>query len=351
MIYRVVIPGNPLAVPLRAVVIYDGSFTLPQVHDGLTQTIGGFYQASSNPQAKMTQIVSNGQTGFRETVAVNGLSVATNPFTGVQGVRWDNPTFNITVNSGDSSLTTQVTRSNDQVVCLTWGAIIMSVNVTDTDHDGLLDVWETKGLHLNPGTSTIPATFGGCSDYPTEPCVNLPAMGASSSTQDIFVEIDWMHGNDGKDHLHKANLDALTAIAATFKLHNIKVHFDVGNNYQSSAVGPDYVIVPYTANSQGGVATAQGGEVIEESTLLCPNAQTSVCSYPGLNYSVLGWKVGFEGVKNGFPALNIPPHFSHIRKDIFHYALFGHALAVPCHPPTGLQRAFRAWLTGPAAIL
>ena len=42
----------------------------------------------------------------------------------------------------------------------------------DSDDDGLLDDWEIRGL----------------------PGVNLPAMGASVSHKDIFVEIDWMEG-------------------------------------------------------------------------------------------------------------------------------------------------------------
>ena len=323
VIYRLLSPG---ATPLRSVVIYDGTYTMAKNMPAMTQTIGGFYQAASGAAAKMTQIVANGQSGFTETLTVNGVTLSnSSPFTGTAGVRWDNPTFNISLAPSAASYSTQVT-SGDNQVCLTWSAIVTSTIVTDTDLDGLLDVWETNGLHLNPGDSTHPATFGGCSDFPGEPCVNLPAMGASPSRKDIFVEIDWLHGSDG--HLHMPKLDALNAIGATFMSNGIQLHFDVGNNYQQSR---SPYIVP--------AANSQGGESIEESTLLCPNAKTNVCAFPNLPYSVQSWKIGFHAVKDGFPALNIPPHFAHNRKDIFHYVLFSHALAIPFSPPTGLPKS------------
>ena len=320
VIYRLMAPG---AAPLRAVVIYDGTYTMSKSMPAMTQSIGGFYQASPTAAAKMSQIVANGQPGFIETLAVNGTTLASNPFTGTAGVRWDNPTFNINLASNAASYTTQVSSSDNQT-CLTWGAIVTSTAVTDTDADGLLDAWETNGFHLNDQVS--PATFGGCADYPAEPCVNLPAMGASPSRKDIFVEIDWLHGSDG--HSHAPKLDALNAIGATFAKHNIQLHFDVGNNYQG--LGSPYIVPG---------AYTQGGEVVEESTLLCPNSRTNVCAFPNLPYSVQGWKIGFRAVKDGFPALNIPPHFAHNRKDIFHYVLFAHALAIPFSPPIGLPKS------------
>src|SRR5262249_36213422 len=193
---------------------------------------GGFYQASDNPAAKMTPIVANGQPGFVETLTVNGLPLNGSPFTGSVGLRWDNPTVTISLHPDDASYTTQVTPGpGANQVCLTFSAIVTSTNVRDSDYDGLLDVWESKGLHLNPGGPGQPATFGGCSDYPSEPCVDLHSMGANPLKQDIFIEIDWMHGTNG--HLHIPKIDALNAIGATFANHNIAVHFDVGNNYQN----------------------------------------------------------------------------------------------------------------------
>src|SRR5204862_7533318 len=98
--------------------------------------------------------------------------------------------------------------------------------------------------------------------------------------------------------------------------------FDVGNNYQG--LGSPYII-PYNA-----AVTKAGGEVIEESDLLCPNAHigAAYCAYTE-PYAVVGWKIGFRAVKDGFPVMGMPSHFARNRKDIFHYVLFGHALAGP----------------------
>jgi hypothetical protein len=44
IVYRVVVPETPGILPLRAVVIYDGAFTLTKNTAAMTQTIGGFYR-------------------------------------------------------------------------------------------------------------------------------------------------------------------------------------------------------------------------------------------------------------------------------------------------------------------
>lgn len=318
LVYRVVVPGQPQFAPLRAVVAYDGSYTLSKHSAPMTQTIGGYYQAAPNALAKMTPIVANGQPDYVETLTVNGAAINGSPFTGTAGTKWDNRTFPIALAKDSASYAAQVTANSNQV-CLTFTSIWTSANVTDTDRDGLLDKWETNGLHLNPGTASQPATFGGCADFPSEPCVNLPAMGATSGTPDIFLEIDWQHGTDG--HLHIPKYPALSAVGQTFANRGIALHFDVGNNYQGMPF-----IIP--------AANAQGGEVIEESTLLCPNTVATKCTFSE-PYSVLSYKRGFHAIKDGFPILKIDPHFTRNRKDIFHYVLFAHALAGPFDPLTG----------------
>ena len=71
VVYRVLTPGTPL----RAVVIYDGAYTMTKFSAGMTQTIGGIYDALGG-SAKMTQIVANGQSSNRETLTVNGGAVS-----------------------------------------------------------------------------------------------------------------------------------------------------------------------------------------------------------------------------------------------------------------------------------
>ncbi|MGA2880343.1 MAG: MBG domain-containing protein [Bryobacteraceae bacterium] len=354
VIYRLVTPGNPRIAPLRSVVIYDGAFT-GTPSGGLNQTMGGFYQASSDPDAKMTQIVGNGLPGFRSTLTVNGgvpQGVPSDPFVGAQGLSWDNYTFNINLAPNASSVETSVVLNKD---CLSWGAIITSTNVQDSDFDGLLDVWETSGLYFDPGTrydgmttAPFPAAFGTCLAPPSNArtsCLNLPAMGAKPSVPDIFVQIDWMQYQGSlvtaaggvaavPDHVHNPELAALNMVGAVFKSHGINLHFDVGANGPNSICQTGTTIGPCAYQGQGSpyiipAAYSQGGNVVQESTLLCPNHAQSTCTFPSQSsqYSVLGWKEGFDAVKNGYPALGLPQLFATDRKDTFHYALFGHALA------------------------
>src|SRR5436190_7349577 len=258
IVYRIQVPGKPHIAPLRSVVLYDGTYTLAKGTPAFTQTVGGFYQAGTgngNSDAKITPIVSAGASDYIETLTVtpimpnnvNGVTqMLSTPFTGSSGVRWDSPTLPINLPQDASSYYATVTSGGNQV-CLTFAGLVTSTIVTDPDFDGLLTAWEQKGVHLNPGDATHPATFGGCADYASEPCLNLPAMGANENVPDIFVEIDWMHGTDGGDHTHIPKLGALSAIAATFSKHGINIHFDVGNNYQGNSF-----IVP-SAYEQGGV--------------------------------------------------------------------------------------------------
>ena len=331
VIYRTVIPGtppgSPTAAPLRAVVIYNGAFSMDKHSSGMTQNVAGFYDASAtNPAAKITNIVANGQPGFSTPLSVNGTTVSSSPFVGAQGTRWDNPTYSFKLAKDASSFSTLTTVGGNQV-CVTWAAVVASVNVQDSDNDGLLDAWETKGLHRN--TQVSPATFGGCSDYKTEPCVDLPNMGASVGTKDIFIQMDWMHGGT---HDHIPKLNALSVVAGTFAPHGINLHFDVGGNYQNACgtvtkpVQCSF-IVP-AAQGQGGLLNAQGGSDIDEATLVCANTPKHPCDYQ-VTYPVLSFEFGFASVKDGNHLLNLSPHFAQNRKDIFHYALFAHALAGP----------------------
>jgi hypothetical protein len=320
VIYRIIAPGNPLIAPLRSVVIYDGEYTVRNGANPMNQTILGFYQASStNPAATMTHIVGNGQPNSRVNLTLNGGTPQTitldQSFTGAQGASWDNLSLNFALAPNASSASTQAVK-NSNSDCLSWGTVVTAANVQDTDHDGLLDIWETKGLHRNIQAS--PATFGGCSDYPNEPCVNLPAMGAVNGKQDIFIQIDWMHS---LDHSHVPKQSALDAVAKTFAAHNIALHFDVGPNYQG--LGLPY-IVPNTPDAYGN-PLAQGGSDLNESTLVCRAAK---CAY-NEQYPVLSFKFGLASVRDGNQSLGISPHFNQNRKDVFHYALFAHALAGP----------------------
>jgi hypothetical protein len=333
VVYRLIVPGNPRIAPLRSVVIYDGAFT-GTASAGLNQAyIGGIYQAATAPAAHMTQVVGNGQKGFTETLTVNGAipaGVPSDPFVGAQGKNWDNYTYNINLAANASSVNNTLVSSRD---CLSWAAIIASTNVQDSDFDGLLDIWETSGLSLNPGVRNdgtamppVPATFGTCAAPNASTCLNLPAMGASPYVPDIFMQIDWMQGTYNAPHVHNPQLAALNMVGAAFKAHGINLHFDVGGSSTYQTKQASAYIIPATL--------AQGGNVVEETgNLLCPNSVTSnqgvACAFPSQSneYSVLGWKSGFDAIKNGDSVLGLPQLFATDRKDVFHYALFGHAIA------------------------
>ncbi len=330
VVYRLVAPGNPKIAPLRSVVLYDGAFT-GTASSGLNQTMGGFYQASPDADAKMTHIVGNGQSisnrKEKQTLLVNGGipdGVPSDPFEGTRDENWENYTFNYDLAPNASSVNTQVVLQDD---CLSWGAIITSTKVQDSDFDGLLDVWEKSGLYFDPGvrndgttTPPVPATFGTCANN-SPGCVNLPAMGANPFVPDIFMQIDWMQstGSAVPPHVHLPQLAALNMVGDAFKSHGINLHFDVGNNYQTPQ---SPYIIPATY--------AQGGNVIPESgNLLCPNSKTSICAFPQQesDYSLLGWKSGLDAIKNGDSVLGLLPLFAANRKDTFHYALFAHGIA------------------------
>src|SRR5262249_14704147 len=135
------------------------------------------------------------------------------------GSRWDSRTVALPLALNDASYPVTITSADNQT-CLTVVSLWTSTPVVDTDKDGLVQFWETNGMHLNPGDSTTPATFGGCTDplnlNDTAHCVNLPAMGADPTKQDIFVEIDWFKKAGANAHEHKPKPDALAKIITAF---------------------------------------------------------------------------------------------------------------------------------------
>ena len=298
IIYRDSASYGDADLPLKSIVIYDGSYTMNQATPSMTQTIQGFYQATppASQDARITHIVASGQANKTERLLFNGQVIASNPFTSSAGAAWDNPTFNVSGKVGganpQSATTTVDHAGSTQFDCLSWGAIIFSTTVQDSDKDGLLDYWETNGF----------------TDVATGEFVNLPAMGADPNVKDLFVQIDYMKGADGHSHLpSKKALDMVASAFASGPVDGgkgIHVHFDVGNNYQSP---PDAAIVP--------AAVASGGSPISESTTC-----TSNCAFP--NYpGTVGWKTGFRFIRD--------QHFAYSRKDVFHYALFAHTLGIP----------------------
>ena len=353
----VVVYRDP-AKPFRGVTIYDGGFT-KQAFASMTLSMGGLYQPSAAPNAKLTAIVGDGRPYLSERVRVNGNIVATNPFTSSDGPKWDNPTLGLspaivdlnTPNPQFGEITNfEITSDGVLSDCVSTSAVVMSANVQDTDGDGLLDVWETAGeetpILADPKSQPLPA---------------LGAMGAEPNQQDLFVEIGAMttaatsYGTVNKPaHSHLPGLAALQLMGDAFAAApvtvgggtGIRVHFDVGDTYPIGTPQQEQYIIR-------GAGLARGGELINEQVTVCPpGADVWECQfsqYPG----TVGWKSGFRFLRD--QALEVTPlgsnpapppgadlenfcgvagytckrRFDTNRQQSFHYALFAHAVGLP----------------------
>ena len=258
-------------------------------------------------------------------------------------IQWDNPTFPVATPSVSGGVTSEVTVSADYSGisardCLSWSAMIYSTRVEDSDGDGLLDVWEESATTLtDPNGVALP---------------NLNAMGADPARRDVFIELGYMQtgnttygGVPKLAHSHLPGHEALKLMGDAFDRQGIRVHFDVGDTYPSGDADP-YVI--------RGAGLARGGEAINESVTVCTRGATNppwVCqfsAYPG----TVGWKSGFRFLRDEVLSITPEPpsplpagveredycdvpgytcvrRFDQNRQDIFHYALFAHALGLP----------------------
>lgn len=318
IIYRVLSP----AVPLNSIVLYDGAYAPSNGGQNISQTMVGFYEPATSPFAKITHIVANGQSNKSEQVYLNNASQplpslyrSLPPFPGIYG-SWDNPTWLLSnfgyVKTTDTTETTSVVPSSTNSGCVSWGAMILSTTVQDTDGDGLVDVWENSQ---------------GYTDAVSGQWVPLP--GANSNKKDIFVELDYLSNLDGSAgadlHSHLPKEAALDAVGAAFANQNIDLHFDLGTDiYQGDPYVISYPVQipsplpPGTSPPQEGA----GGNAISEGLVLCTDGAT-LCAYPG--QPAIGWKGDFESTKNSATLGAFQPG----RSQSYHYILFGHSLGVP----------------------
>ena len=326
-------------LPYRGIVVYDGGAT-KQAFSTLTQTLGGFYQAAGLPAARLTTIVGDGRPYLSERVRVNGATVATNPYVSGDGPKWDTPTFQgVPVAANAAGATLEIAPNGLLSDCVSLSAVVLSVNVQDDDGDGLLDAWEKAGK-----------TTAGLVDPLGRPLPLLGAMGAEPDRRDLFVEIGYMDtaattygGVAAAAHSHLPGPAALKLMGEAFAAAPIAVHFDVGPGYAAGEAAP-YVIAP---------AYARGGEAISEQVTVCPpGAEPWVCqfsAYPG----TVGWKSGFRFLRDqalavtplagspglpagadleafcGVPGYACTRRFDPERQQMFHYALFAHAIGLP----------------------
>jgi hypothetical protein len=331
VIYRALTPS----LPLTSVVIYDGAFAPANGSSTVTQSLQGFYQAAASPISKLTHIVGNGQNNKYETVSLNGVNLPSlyknlPPFPGYYNGSWDNPTWSLSptsnpinpVNANDASATATVTPNASNSGCVSWGAVIFSTTVQNSDNDGILDVWKQKQGYCDASVN------GGLCSTTDSSWIALP--GATKGKKDLFVELDYMCSIVNADgscdtangYSFSPSANALTMMTSAFSRKGVNAHLIPGNPGYSGAFATGAIQEQTCTDT----TDASGNPV------LCP-----FVNQPG----IVGWKTGFEFLKNQplnyadetscQQALNGPciRRFQHGRKDSYHYALFAHAVGLP----------------------
>ncbi len=363
IVYRLLAP----TVPLNAVVIYDGAYAPSNTSQTASQPMLGFFQAG-NDQAlpiatKITHIVGNGQPNKSEQVYLNNYDASGNlvhstllpslygtnpPFPGNYNGSWDNPTWlpnayattptgATAVQAGESSETTTVVPSSTNKGCVSWGAIIFSTTVQDSDHDGLSDVWKTNQGYCDAGANRGMSNQGTCPLKTSDPSwVALPgAATPGTGTQDVFIQLDYMctkvinnaNGTTTCDPAgvsYRPDSQAMSNLTSAFGTngHTINVH-----------------ILPDDNN----VILAQPC-----SDTIDANGNPVYCAFPG-QAGVVGWKAGFSFLKSqplnypdetscdtrtpsGGTAGSGPPclrRFPSGKNNSYHEAIFGVAVGLP----------------------
>ena len=333
IIYRVLSP----TVPLNSIVIYEGAFAPGNTLLNMTQTVQGFYQAAQNPVSRLTHIVGDGHSNKFETVYLDNIALpslyghSAPAFPGYYGT-WDNPTWTFTNanlnpvkgadasgNGGDASATTMVVPTTSNQGCVSWGAVIFSTTVENTDNDGLLNVQK-----MNQGYCDASIKEGKCSGPGDPAWVDL--TGAVRGQKDVFVQLDYMcksvtgpgtcdttkpnysydpnlavDTSDGKSAVQKV-IDAYANHA--INLHVISTHA-VQEETCTDILGPPLQLCPFP--NQPGVVGWPGGFVFFENQFIDPSTG-NFCTTLGPD---------------------CVPVFQHGKKDSYHHAFFAHGLGLP----------------------
>jgi hypothetical protein len=302
IVYRLLVP----TIPLKAVVIYDGAYAPSNAAQTTTQPLQGFFQAGNDQSAaiatRITHIVANGQPNKLQSVNLNAVNLPSlygtlPPFPGTYNGTWDNPTWfpNGAVNLNDSSATTSVVTNSSNKGCVSWGAIVMSTTVQDTDLDGLPDISKKNQGYCDAAANLGMSNQGTCPMGVNDPSwVALPgAHSPGQGNKDVFIQLDYMctkvfNNADGTTTCdpsgvsYKPDPAVISNLVSAFSSngHSINVH-----------------IVPDDNN----VILAQ----------ICPDNTAAsppfYCPFPG-QAGVVGWKAGFSFLKT--QPLNYPDEAS-----------------------------------------
>ena len=355
IIYRILSGAGGPDIPLNSIVIYDGDYAQGNAQLTMTQQLQGFYDADDNAVSRLTHIVGSGQSNKFQTVylgsgahtllALPSLYGSGQPaFPGHYGM-WDNPTWTFTNASttspgirggdgnveGDGNATTQVVPSSSNQGCVSWGAVIVSTTVKNSDKDGILDSWKTNHGYCDAAYNNGVCRQGDLTD-PTW----VPLLGAQTGNKDVFLQYDYMCGDVSggscvaggtnfdprlaKDPADLANPTAIDKVVDAFNKHSIVLHAIPGNAIsETSAYDSNFNLVPATCS---------------DSDLTCPFPNE-----PG----TIGFREGVSYIKNqtiepqtGRIGCDATAHpntcfavFPHGKKDSYHYALFSQGVGLP----------------------
>lgn len=364
VIYRILSGAGGPNIPLNSIVIYDGDYAAAKPQLTMTQQLQGFYDAAHNPVSRLTHIVGNGDDDSYETVYLNSKALPSlygrflPPFPGYYR-NWDNPTWTFTsasqnpanpVMEDSSSATTQVVPSSRVDGCVSWGAVIVSTTVKNSDNDGILDSWKTNQ---------------GYCDYAVNPsCTGpqdggwIPLPGAAKGQKDIFLQYDFMCSKvngppqDPNNDNAKDNSCAIGGNDYSFdprqaedQLDGLSPHTNAAqkvvetfNNHKGSPGTEPFVLhaMPGNAISESQAYDSKGNIVpatCNDTDLTCPFPNE-----PG----TVGFREGLAYIKNQTiepqtGLLGCDPNtntkcvavFPHGKKDSYHYALFSHGVGLP----------------------
>ena len=362
VIYRILsVPGQP-NVPLKSIVIYDGDYAQSNTQLTMTQQLQGFYDADANPVSRLTHIVGSGQSNKFQTVY---LSSGTNSFVklpflygnklpafpGWYGT-WDNPTWTFnnasTTNPGvledASSAATQVVPSMSNQGCVSWGAVIMSTTVKNSDGDGILDSWK---LHNPPGYCDAALNNGVCRSGDSTDPGWVPLPDAMHGQKDVFLQYDYM-------------CSTVTNGSCTTGGTNYSFDPRLATDPADQQTAVEKVVKSY-ANLNGSLShhtpivlhAIPGNAILEnQPNILCAASDTDpsgppgnlTCPFPN-QLGTVGFRFGLESIKNfsidtqtgrigectpgpAYPTC-APAVFQPGKKDSYHYALFSHGVGVP----------------------
>ena len=337
IVYRILSPN----VPLNSIVIYDGAFGQSDISLNMTQTVQGFYDADHKPVSKLTLIAGAGKSKESQSVSLNNIVLPSHsghglpPFPGYYG-SWDNPTWTFgnpnypeianPVLEDSANATIQVVPSGGG--CVSWGTVILSTTVKNSDGDGLLNVWKapkTPNDPHRPGYCDASVSEGGCTQGDAN-WVDLPQ--AALGHKDIFVQLDYICSTaTGADKCTPTNgtdysfdprpSGAIDMVTKAFAAQGITLHVNPPTNM------PDIHAIQ------------------EQACTDITGPPLQLCAFPN-QPGVVTWKGGYSSIKNQLidpdspldlndcatspAAADCIPRFQHGRKDSWHYVLFAHAV-------------------------